>query len=475
MRSVYPNRGISADWAVLGIGFAALVCVLTVGAVLVAYHGAPHRVELRHRAAERRSTTVQMLAKSGLPVSAVAGAQFALERGRGRTAAQVRWALLGGVIAMVVVAATLTFGSSLQTLVSQPRLYGWNWDYAVQSSDGYGPVPNRAVATLAGDRTVLASSGVWFATLQLDGVEVPVLLADPNAAVSPPVVRGHGLRSSHQIVLGTATLAQLHKHIGDTVEMAYTSKFPPHPIRLVIVGVATMPAVGIAEGLHTSMSTGAIVPADNGLLTEKLGPEAYPGCNGANMVFLRVHGGLGSPGGLEAAQRLATAANAIFATEPADSNCGGNEASVLSVQRPAQIVNYRSMGTTPVLLAGGLALGAVVALGLALVASVRRRRRDLALLKTLGLTPRQLAAAVAWQATIAAVVGIAFGLPVGIALGRWLWTLFAQEIGAVAVPTVPVWWVVVAAVAAIVLANVVAAFPGRVAARTPTALVLRDE
>jgi len=43
---------------------------------------------------------------------------------------------------MIVVATTLTFGSSLQSLVSRPQLYGWNWDYAVQSSDGYGPVPN---------------------------------------------------------------------------------------------------------------------------------------------------------------------------------------------------------------------------------------------------------------------------------------------------------------------------------------------
>ncbi len=435
VRSVYPDPGISADWTVLGIGFAALVCVLTVGATVISYQGAPHRVERRHRAIERRSTTVQMLAKSGLPVSAVAGAQFALERGTGRTAAPTRWALVGGVIAIVVVAATLTFGSSLQTLVSQPRLYGWNWDYAVQSSDGYGPVPNRALATLAGDRTVLASSGVWFATLQLDGVEVPVLLASPNAPVSPPVVQGHGLRSSNQIVLGAATLAQLHKRVGGIVEMSYTSNFPPHPIRLVIVGVATMPAIGIAEGLHTSMATGAIVPADNGLLTEKLGPEAYPGCNGPNMVFLRVRGGVGSSDGLAAAQRLATAANAILASEPENSNCGGNEASVLSVQRPAQIVNYRTMGTTPVLLAGGLALGAVVALGLALLASVRRRRHDLALLKTLGFTQRQLAAAVAWQASIAALVGIAIGLPCGIALGRWLWTLFAQEVGAVPAPT----------------------------------------
>ena len=475
VRSVYPNRGISADWTVLGIGFAVVVCVLTVGAALISYQEAPHRANRRHDAIERRSTTVQILAKSGLPLSVVSGAQFALERGRGRTAAPTRLALLGGVIAMVVVVATLTFGSSLQTLVSQPRLFGWNWDYAVQSSDGYGPVPNRAVATISGDRTVLAWSGVWFATVQLDGVEVPVLLASPNAAVSPPVIQGHGLRASNQIVLGAVTLAQLHKRIGDIVEMGYTSNLPLHPIRLVIVGVATMPAIGIAEGLHTSMATGAIVPADNGLLTEKLGPEAYPGCNGPNMVFLRVRAGSAYLGGLEAAQRLAAAANAILATEPGGSNCGGNEASVLSVQRPAQIVNYRTMGTTPVLLAGGLALGAVVALGLALLASVRRRRRDFALLKTFGFTPRQTAATVAWQASIAAIVAIAVGLPVGIALGRWLWTLFAEEVGAVPAPTVPVSWVVVAGVTAIILVNVVAAFPGRSAARTPTALVLRDE
>jgi ABC-type lipoprotein release transport system permease subunit len=145
------------------------------------------------------------------------------------------------------------------------------------------------------------------------------------------------------------------------------------------------------------------------------------------------------------------------------------------VQRPAQIMNYRSMGTTPVLLAAGLAFGALVALGLALTASVRRRRRDLALLKTLGFTQRQLASAIAWQASIATVGGIVVGIPLGIALGRWLWTLFAQEIGAVPAPTVPMWWVAVAGLAAIILANVVAAVPGRSAARTPTALVLHDE
>jgi hypothetical protein len=475
VRPVYPDRGVNADWTVLGIGAAVLAALLVVSTVLIAYVGAPHRVDRRQSGAIRHAATTELVAKSPLPISAMAGTQFALERGPGQRADPTRWALLGAVVAMVVVTATLTFGSSLQTLVSHPRLYGWNWDYAVQSSDGYGPVPNRAIATLASDRTVIASSGVWFATLQLDGVEVPVLLANPNAPVSAPIIAGHGLEGPDQVVLGATTLAGLHKKLGDTVELRYTPSFPPRAIRLRIVGIATLPAIGIAESLHTSMSVGAIVPADNGVLTEKLGPEAYPGCNGPNMVFLRVRGGTSSGGGLKAAQRLAASANAVLATAPQNSVCSGNQATVLSVQRPAQIVNYRSMGTTPILLAAGLALGAVVALGLALIASVRRRRRDIALLKALGFTPRQLAAAIAWQASIAAVVGVVVGIPLGVALGRWLWILFAREIGAVPEPAVPVWWTVSAALGAIILANVVAAFPGRTAARMPTARVLRDE
>jgi ABC-type antimicrobial peptide transport system permease subunit len=159
----------------------------------------------------------------------------------------------------------------------------------------------------------------------------------------------------------------------------------------------------------------------------------------------------------------------------ADPNGQGDTYSVLSVQRPAEIVNYQSTGSTPGILAAGLAAGAVVALGLTLSASVRRRRRDLALLKAFGFTRRQLAATVACQASVAAIVGIIVGVPVGIALGRWLWDLFARNIYAVPLPTVPVLEVVLVALGAILLANLVAAVPGQMAARTPTALLLRSE
>ena len=126
-------------------------------------------------------------------------------------------------------------------------------------------------------------------------------------------------------------------------------------------------------------------------------------------------------------------------------------------------------------LASGLAGGAIVALGFTLVASVRRRRRELALLKALGFTQRQLAATISWQASVAGVVGVVVGLPLGIALGRWLWSLFAAEVFAVPRPSVPVGSLVLVAVGALALVNVVAALPGLSAARTRIALVLRAE
>jgi ABC-type lipoprotein release transport system permease subunit len=171
-------------------------------------------------------------------------------------------------------------------------------------------------------------------------------------------------------------------------------------------------------------------------------------------------------------QRVADAATRTMSADPEGE---GDTYDVLGVQRPAEIVNYQSTGATPEVLAAGLAAGTIVALSLTLVASVRRRRRELALLKTLGFTRRQLAEAVAWQASSVALVGVVIGAPVGVAAGRWLWDVFARNIYAVPQPSVPFAQVALVVVAAVVLANLVAAGPGRMAARTTTALVLRAE
>ncbi len=106
---------------------------------------------------------------------------------------------------------------------------------------------------------------------------------------------------------------------------------------------------------------------------------------------------------------------------------------------------------------------------------MRRRRRDLAVLKILGFTRSQLSAVVAWQSNVAAAIGTVVGIPVGIVIGRTLWDLFAQQLNVVPSPAVPVVPIVLIALGALVLANVVAAIPGRIAARTPAALLLRAE
>lgn len=376
---------------------------------------------------------------------------------------------------MVVVVSTLTFASGLRTLVSHPALYGWNWNYAIADQGG-GSFPTVEQALLSHDPDVSAWTGFDFAGVQIDGQTTPVLLAQTHAALSPPILSGHPIDQSDQAVLGAATLKQLHKHVGDSVVVSYgtPNSGPTYvpPTRLTIVGTATLPAIGNTDTLHVSMGTGAVLPIDVETAAIKRAlTSADPLQNGPNYVVVRLRPNVSRAAGLASLQRVAAA---VTKRVDADPNAGGTFA-VVPVQQPAEIVNYRSMGNTPALLAGALAVGAVVALGLALTASVRRRRRDLALLKTLGFTRRQLVATVASQATIAGLVGVIIGIPIGVLLGRWLWTLFAREIYAVPQPTVPTLSIIYIAVGALVLANLVAAIPAIQAARTPSALLLYEE
>ena len=130
-------------WTVLGWGAVVILVTLGTLSVAVGRRVVPHRpAGLRSMAVGRRGVPAHTAAEAGLPAPAVAGLRFALEPGTGRRAVPVRWVLFGTALAVVVVVATLTFGSGLHTLVSRPALYGGNWTYALFSESG-PDVPHR--------------------------------------------------------------------------------------------------------------------------------------------------------------------------------------------------------------------------------------------------------------------------------------------------------------------------------------------
>jgi hypothetical protein len=457
-------------------GAVVLVVASVIGVIALGIRSAPGRRPTSVYQGSSHRSRLRATANLGLPVSAVAGLHFAFESGRGRRSAPVRSVLVGVALAVTLIGTTLTFGAGLSALVSHPKLYGWNWNYALTTTGG-GVAPS-SLSALSKSPDVASWSGVTFADVDINGQTVPAMLQKSNARVSPPLLAGHEVRAKNQIVLGEATLKALHRHIGQSVTLSYGSKAqaPAYlPRRQVkIVGAATLPAIGSSQVLHTSLGSGAVISA--GVITGGLRTAVLQHLvvSDLDMVLVRMRPGVTHAQGLAALRQAAKAGDATYASLPNGVGEGVSTV-VLPVQFPSEIINYRSIGDTPVLLAMGFAVGVSGAFAFTVVASVRRRRRDLALLKTLGFTRRQLSAAVAWQSSVSVLTGLIIGIPLGIVCGRWLWLAFARQIYTVPFASVPVLSMFVLGAAALVLANVVAFFPGRVAARTAAATALRAE
>ena len=463
LQSVVPVSGFSADWTVLVLGALTLVVVLGAIAAALSYRGAPGLRAARLANRPRRVHQITYAAsRVEVPAPALLGLRFALERGHGRTSVPVRSSIMASTLAIVVVVGALTFGNSLNTLIGTPRLYGWNWNAMLESDAGYGNVPQTQAAHLLDEnQSVTGWSGVYFDSLLFDGQAVPVVAGNTRAHVAPALLSGHEVDAPDQVVLGAETLSDLHKRVGDTVRVSGGSR----TAELRIVGVATMPTVGIGFGLHLSIGSGAFVD-------QKLIPPSVPALlglsdPGPNAILVRF-----APAVSAAARQrsLATIVNSLNRLE-------AGSAGIISFTdiRPAEITDYQAMGAAPLILAVGLATGAVIALTLTLLTSVRRRRQDLALLKALGFTRGQLSAVVAWQATVSVAIGVVIGVPMGIVFGRAIWDLFAHELFAIPDPTVPLLATGLIALGALLLANLVAAIPGRQAANTPATLILNAE
>jgi hypothetical protein len=456
-RLAEPAPGIEVNLAILGAGLAVAVVAPLLLVSPAAWRaasraaGPPGAAEPAYPARPSRLGSALGMAGS---VTGGLGVRMALEPGRGRTAVPVRSALAGTVVAVAALVAATVFGTSLLGLVGVPHRYGQNWTQDVDFMQPSAPAPlvARLIATQPQVRGYAVGN---FGMIAVNGQVVP--------AIGVTQVRGRGFLTmiSGRLPRHPGEIALGQRTPGQRVRVSVNGR----PARLRVVGEAVFPSFTENGSSATDLGQGAAVAPS--LLSTPYPPTGcLHGLTCYSFILIRYPPGTALR---IADRRLETA----FSRNGCLLSAGCY--TLTADQRPSDIRDYSAVRDTPLFLGALLGLLAVGTLSHALLAGVRRRYRDLALLKTLGLLRSQLLRVVFWEASTLAGAALLVGLPLGVIAGRWAWVIFSRSAGVAPQADVPVLLVLLAIPATVALANLIAAGPGWTAARVPAATVLRSE
>ena len=315
-----------------------------------------------------------------------------------------RRAIVGAVAGVLGVLAALTFSAGISDAVANPARFGQTWQLvALYGQDGQSLAPASVVSrAAAADPDVTgyldvriggAQSGPVsiesFTYTPVDGKQVPVVLTEGRMPASPA-----------EIALAPTTARDLHAGVGSVVRLAGGAAARP----MTVSGIAFVPS-----GPHNNYDQGAW-----------LTPGGY------DRLFAGAHYAYKF---LAAVISLRPGANAAAVASRLDASV----AKATHVQgvtfmppSPLPTAELEDVSVLPLALGGFLALLALGAVGHALVIAVRRRRHELAVLRTLGLTSGRSRLVVVTQATVLAVIGLALGIPLGLAVGRAVWRVVAD-------------------------------------------------
>ena len=436
------DPGVAVDGPVLAAGAVAVAVAVLIRAAMAASRPAGP-VAGTSSGQQRRSRLVDRLADAGLPHRLVAGVTMAVDGGGSGGRTPVRTALGGALVAIALAAAALTFGASLERLVTTAELQGWSWDVVVGNLNAEEDLSISGAQRLAASPFVDGFSAVSesLEPLTIGGLDIDVAGVDlVEGEVFSPLSEGRPPAGPGEVALGGRTMESLGLAVGDRVD-AHLGR---DRTSLVVVGRAVLnPGVQFSF----TLDEGAVLSLEE---LRRLRPEAP-----ATHFLVDYADGVDH--------------DEAFAALQVDWG-----KTVLRSQPPVEVENLRRVARLPVVVAGVVSVLAVATLTHTIAPSVRRRRRDLAVLKTIGFRRRDVAAVVSWQASTLVVAALAVGLPLGVALGRWAWRLVADGIGAPAAVT-PAGAVLATVPAALALANLVAAVPARTAGRLHPATALRAE
>ena len=362
-------------------------------------------------------------------------------------------ALLGAVVGVLGVVAALTFAAGVDDAAAHPERFGQVSELQLfMGFNGEDFVPRDDVlAALAADPDVAAVNDTRQGVLESGRTDLAAFVLDPVDDPLPIVVLdGHLPQHADEVVIATESAASIGASVGDPIELSGSRSSGTY----VVAGIAF-----VLEGSHNEYDAGAwILPATYDDLIEGFKFHTAE-------VSLR-----------EGADPDVVAARAGAAVAEAAGLPPEAAGEVLTERTPpSRLAELREVQQLPLLLAAFLALLAVAAVGHAVASAERRRRHDIAVLRALGVTRRESRAIVLIQAGVLAVVGLLFGVPLGLALGRTLWRSVADTTPIEYIPPVAVWALVLVAPVALLAAALLAAWPSQRAASLRVAHVLRTE
>jgi len=438
IRQFELDIGLHADWPVLLVFAGALVLAVLVTAAVTAWW----RTGRVGEDVSKPSTVGDWAARAGMSPALVVGARLAVEPGRGRRAVPVRSALVGAIAGVLGVVACFTFRAGIDDALAQPKRSGIVWSsYMVNVGEPFDAQTLDQVTSIPGARAV--NEALWLRALDVNGVPTPTFAIEHVAGNMPVVVlSGRAPAARDEIAFAPTTMKAVGARIGDRVTVAGGR-------RATVVGEVLLP-----ETSHTAYDVSALMtrPAVDEILASQppSGPEDV-------WDFALVRWAPGSEAKGDARLR---ALGADF---------------VAPATLPGAVIELHSLRVLPLVLALFFGLLAIATVAHALVTTVRRRRHDLAIMRSFGFTARQSRVAIAWQATLLAIAGVIIGVPLGILAGRTIWRWLANEYPVVYTPPIEVVAVLLVIPAALLVVNAIAVAPGRAAARIRPAEALRVE
>jgi hypothetical protein len=451
--------GLSADPAVLPLGALGILAAVLAVSAGPAVRGA----RLLHRGPPPLAAPVALAAgraagRAGLSASAVIGIRHALERGR--DGQPTGTALLGTVLAVAALCATAVFGASLAHLLASPALYGTPFQayFANNGNPGSQALVNGPLLDgLRRDPAITRITLAAFVEVNVNGSHVRAVVMTPvRGPVLLSAVDGRLPRGDREIMLGVSTMRDVGARVGQTVGVTVSDPAgTAHRARFTVTGRA---ALNAATG---GLGSGAVLTIRSFVSAQCPPGPGQPACQRAvrrGIPYVVLVAAPGPAGRAALARHVRQYRDLTY--RPAE---------------PASLVNFGESVNFPLLFGVALSLFGAATMTHLLLVSVARRRREAGLLKSLGFVRRQVAAAVCWQATTVALAGIVIGAPAGIAAGRVLWRLFATSFGVVPVPVVQPLLLAALAAGVLAAANVLAAAPAALAARSDPGRLLRAE